>query len=278
LQIKKGQGSQNDWFHGHYRSTPVLVAMGLEMIDGIRMMKNLATDKSSHGRNSCNHYAIPEWNIAPISSPIEVQYSIAMGTAWTQKQEKAKGITIVTGGDAGTAEGDFASCLVWASRPGNELPMLILVQDNRWGISTSAEGQHGEKNIADRGKAFGIKTMVINGNDVDESWNAIEEAMEYVRTKRKPLLLQANVSRLYGHSSASGASFVTTENDCLKLIEDKLLKKKILTEKQIQAVYEKYNAESMDMLNQARQEPAPTAESIWDYVYADNENADWRKF
>lgn len=129
LQLKKGRGNQFDWFHGHYRSTPVLVAMGMEMIEGVRMMKNLATDRSSHGRNFCNHYGFPEWNVAPISSPIEVQYSIAIGTAWAQRAEKTQGITVVTGGDAGTAEGDFASCLVWSSRPGSELPLLILVEE-----------------------------------------------------------------------------------------------------------------------------------------------------
>ncbi len=278
LQIKKGEGLNFDWLHLHYRSTPVVVAMGLEMIDGVRMMKNVASDTSSHGRNFCNHYAISKWNVAPISSPIEVQYSMAMGTAWAQKREKSKGITIVTGGDAGTAEGDFASCLIWASRPGRELPMLILVEDNHWGISTPFEGQHGEKNIADRAKAFGIKTNIVDGNDVVKSWEAIEEALDYVRTERKPFFLQASVSRLYGHSSASGANFVKEEKDCLPIFEAKLLKEKILTKEQIASVYEKYNKESMEALDQARSEPAPTAESIWDFVYADNENADWKKF
>jgi 2-oxoisovalerate dehydrogenase E1 component alpha subunit len=278
LQVRKGEGNQYDWLHLHYRSTPVVVAMGLEMIDGVRMMKNLATDKSSHGRNFCNHYAIKEWNVAPITSPIEVQYSMAIGTALAQRQEKTKGITIVTGGDAGTAEGDFASCLIWSSRPGAELPILILVEDNHWGISTPYEEEHGEKNIADRAKPFGIETAIVNGNDVEESWNAISKAMDYVRNERKPFLLQANVSRLYGHSSASGANFVTGEKDCLPTFEAKLLKNKVLTKDQIAAVYEKYNKEGMAALEQARHEPAPTAESIWDYVYANNENADWRKF
>lgn len=278
LLTNKGKGLDHDWLHLHYRSTPVLIAMGLEMIDGVRMMKNLATDSSSHGRNFCNHYAIPQWNIAPITSPIEVQYSMALGTAMAQKREKAKGITIVTGGDAGTAEGDFASCLVWSSRQGHELPILILVEDNHWGISTPYEGQHGEKNIADRGKAFGIKTNVVNGNDVEESWGVLEEALDYVRKERKPFLLQANVSRLYGHSSASGANFVKEEKDCISLFEAKLIKEKILNKDEIAAVYEKYNKMSMSALEQARLEPIPEANSIWDYVYADNENSDWRKF
>ena len=84
----------------------------------------------------------------PVSSPIEVQYSMAPGTALAQKRHGGRGITIVTGGDAGTAEGDFPTCLVWASRPGAELPLLIIVTNNEWGISTAARTQHGEKRIS----------------------------------------------------------------------------------------------------------------------------------
>src|SRR5437763_1608241 len=62
LQVLKGEGIEYDWLHLHYRSTGVLIGMGLEMVAGIRMMKNTETDTSSHGRNFCNHYAVKEWN------------------------------------------------------------------------------------------------------------------------------------------------------------------------------------------------------------------------
>jgi len=55
---------------------------------------------------------------------------MAPGTAMAQKRHGGEGITIVTGGDAGTAEGDFATCLIWSSRPGQELPVLIIVTNN----------------------------------------------------------------------------------------------------------------------------------------------------
>lgn len=278
LMVNKGNTLDHDWLHLHYRSTGIAIGMGMDMLHAIRMMKNLSTDPSSHGRNFCGHFAIREWNMAPITSPIEVQYSVAIGTAMAQRRQNGKGITIVTGGDAGTAEGDFATSLVWSSRKGHELPLLILVSDNHWGISTPYDGQHGEKNIADRAKPFGIKSAVVNGNDVESSWYALEEAMEYVRTKRKPFLLQANVSRLHGHSSATGANYVKNEIDCLPKFETFLEKKKIMTKAEMKAVWDKYQKEGLDGLNQARQEDPPTAESIWDHVYADNEDSNWRNF
>lgn len=152
--VQKGQGLQYDYLHLHYRATPTLVAMGMPMVDSIRLIMNRATDRCTGGRNFSNHYCFPEWNVVPVSSPIEVQYLQALGTARVQQRRKSKGITIVTGGDAGSAEGDFASCLIWATRKGKELPMLITVQNNRWGISTSYDEQHGEEFVADRGKAF----------------------------------------------------------------------------------------------------------------------------
>src|SRR5581483_7492149 len=112
------------------------------------------------------------------------------------------GITIVAGGEAGTAEGDFASCLVWSTRPGNELPVLIVVMNNGWGISTPAATQHGEHRIIDRGVAFGIPGEVVDCNDPVASWHALERGFEFCRQKRRPYMLEARVSRLYGHSSS----------------------------------------------------------------------------
>ncbi|MGZ3721292.1 MAG: thiamine pyrophosphate-dependent dehydrogenase E1 component subunit alpha [Bdellovibrionales bacterium] len=278
MLVHKGLGPQYDYLHMHYRATPTMVAMGMPMVDSIRLIMNKSTDRCTGGRNFSNHYCFPEWNVVPVSSPIEVQYGTAMGTAHIQKrQPKGRGISIVTGGDAGTAEGDFASCLIWASRPGNELPILITVQNNKWGISTSYDTQHGEKHVADRGKAFNIRTAVINGNDPIETYLALESEMAYIRKTRKPVLLEAEVSRLYGHSSATGANLIP-EKDCLLMFEKTLLQHDVLKEKELKQIWVSYEEEARQVQEAVRLEPSPTAESVWDHVYANGENADWRKF
>jgi len=137
LQVKKGEGLDHDYLHLHYRSSPILLAMGAEPIDMIRQMAGKATDPYSQGRNFVNHFAIKKWNVVPMSPVIEVQYSIATGTALAQKRHGGDGITIVNGGDAGTHEGDFATCMIWSTRPKQELPVLILVMNNGYGISTA---------------------------------------------------------------------------------------------------------------------------------------------
>lgn len=278
LHVNKGQGLQHDWLHLHYRCTPTLIAMGMPMLDSIRMMMNRSSDRCTGGRNFSNHYCFPEWNVAPVTSPLEVQYPIACGTAHAQKRIKGKGITIVTGGDAGTAEGDFASSLILASRKGQELPLLITVQNNKYGISTPYEGQHGETHIADRAKAFNIKSLVINGNDPVETYLAIKEQMDYIRKTGKPAFIEAHVSRLYGHSSASGANKVESEFDCVLEFEKQLIAAGLITKKQAQKIWEDNEAEGIKAQEMARAEGSPTAESVWDHSFVNSENADWRNF
>ena len=273
LMVDKGQGLDHDFLHLHYRASGILLAMGAEPIDAIRQMKAVATDPYSGGRNFVNHYSKREWNVVPVASTIEPQYIQAIGTAHAQRGERGKGITIATGGDAGTAEGDFASCLVWASRPASPLPMLIIVTNNGFGISTSYEGQHGETRISDRAKAFNIESRTVNGNDVWEAWDALATAMNYVRTHRKPYFLELMVSRLYGHSSASGANRIPNENDPITLFEQELAKRKILMGDAAKEVWEKWTQHMNDALKQVRTEPEPDPHSIFDHVYAD-ENGD----
>jgi 2-oxoisovalerate dehydrogenase E1 component alpha subunit len=123
LHVLKGRGPSYDYLHLHYRCAGLLLAMGMPMQDHLRQMAMTYTDPHSRGRNFVGHYAVPEWNVIPVTSVIEVQYTMAPGTALMQKrQPNSRGVTIVSGGDAGTAEGDFTSGMIWSTRPGNELP------------------------------------------------------------------------------------------------------------------------------------------------------------
>jgi 2-oxoisovalerate dehydrogenase E1 component alpha subunit len=271
LLIEKGQGPQYDYCHFHYRNSGTLLAMGAEPIDAMRQMKNTATDPYSGGRNFVGHFSKREWNIVPVSSPIEVQYSMVAGTAMAQKREGGRGISIVTGGDAGTAEGDFATCLVWASRPANPLPVLIIVTNNKWGISTAAAGQHGEKRISDRGKAFGIESKTIDGNDPEIAWRELSEAMEYVRAERKPFLMEAVVSRLNGHSSASGANRTNDEADCLIGFEKRLEERKLITRAQMDEMRASYIAELLVAHKKVKEEPQPDGATIHDHVFSERD-------
>jgi 2-oxoisovalerate dehydrogenase E1 component alpha subunit len=268
LQVKKGQGPAFDYLHLHYRNSATLVAMGMPLLDGIRQMAMTATDPHSMGRNFSSHYARAEWNVVPITSVIEVQYTMAPGTAIVQKRLGGDAISIVVGGDAGTAEGDFASCMVWSTRPANPLPVLMIVMNNHWGISTPAAGQHGEPHVVERGKAFGIPGEVVDGNDLIASWHAVHRAMTYCRTKHRPYMLEALVSRLYGHSSSSGALRMKDEPDCIALFEQKLREAGVLHAETAEAIREAAEAEVAAAADKAVAEPKPTPADVEKHTYA----------
>jgi 2-oxoisovalerate dehydrogenase E1 component alpha subunit len=270
LLVDKGQGVDHDYLHLHYRAAGTLLAMGADPVDTLRQMRNVATDPYSKGRNFTNHFSVRRWNVAPVSSPIAVQFAIGLGTARAQRAGTgAKGITIVQGGDAGTAEGDFASALVWSSRRGAELPLLMIIANNRYGISTPFTGQHGYDQIADRGKAFGIRTAVIDGNDPEVSYFGLKTAIDYVRSERKPYLLEVMVSRLRGHSSASGANPVHGEVDCLEQFQRTLEDRKLMTRTQMERLSETYTTELLEASRRTSYEPHPEPGSIWTHIFAD---------
>lgn len=269
LLANKGSGPAYDYFHFHYRNSATMVAMGMPLADGLRQMAMRRTDPFSYGRNFSCHFSMKEWNVVPVTSVIEVQLAIAPGTALMQKRhEGGNGVTVVVSGDAGTAEGDFASCMVWSTRPGNELPVLIVVMNNGYGISTPASTQHGEKHIIDRGKPFGIPGEVVNGNDPIASWHCLQRAFHYCRQRRRPFMIEANVSRLHGHSSSSGAKRVTEEPDCLELFEEKLRKAGVLEDAIYEEIHTTAEVEIEEALEQVMNEPEPSADDIPTGTYA----------
>jgi 2-oxoisovalerate dehydrogenase E1 component alpha subunit len=269
LQVKKGHGVDHDFLHLHYRSSAIILAMGAKPIDTIRQMRSVATDPYSKGRNFVNHYAIPELNVVPISPTIETQYSTVIGTGIAQARAKTDAVSIVNGGDAGTAEGDFHTCLVWSNRPALPLPVLIIVVNNGFGISTAMPTQHGERHISDWAKVFpDMPGKTIDGNSVVESWAALEEAFAYVRKNRRPYLLEARTSRLYGHSSSSGANRIA-ETDCIALLEEAMAERGIAKPAQLKKVWEAEAAALDEAHKKVREEPFPKPESVWEDVFAD---------
>ena len=271
MQVRRGQGPAYDYLHLHYRSAGTLLAMGMPMVDHVRQLAMTATDPFSKGRNFVGHYAIPEWNVVPVTSVIEVQCVMAPGTALMQKRHGGEGLSIAVSGDAGTAEGDFDSCLLWSSRPGNELPVLIVVTNNGYGISTTHDSQQSVKRIAERAIPYGIRHETIDGNDPVESWHAIDRAMRYVRRERKPFLLEATVSRLHGHSSSSGAQRVWDEQDCVALFEQKLLDAHAIDADAIRQMKEESRDEANAAVVTATAEPKPTKDDVPRFTYAPSE-------
>ena len=268
LQAQKGAGPAFDYFHLHYRNAGCLLALGMPMVDHMRQLAMRVTDPYSRGRNFVGHYAVPAWNVMPVTSVIEVQCVMAPGTALVQKRHGGEGISICVSGDAGTAEGDFESSLLWASRPGNELPMLMVVTNNGYGISTPHDTQHAVRRVVDRGIPFGIRGLTIDGNDPVAVWHGLDRAMRYVRRERRPFILETLVGRLHGHSSSSGALRAKGEPDCVAEFEQKLVDCEAIDADGVGQMWAEARSEADDAADQAVSEPMPTAADVDRFTYA----------
>lgn len=266
--VKKGEGPAFDYLHLHYRSLGAMLAMGMPVADAVRQLAMRATDPFSLGRNFVGHFSKREWNVLPVFSVIANQFVVAPGTALVQKRHGGDGVTIVVGGDAGTAEGDFESCLTWCTRPGKELPVLIIITDNGWGISTPSQTQFTSTRLIERAKAHDIPSEKVDGNDPIIAWHALQRAMDYCRRERGPYLLHALVSRLYGHSSSSGAMRVPGEVDAIERFESFLIAARAIGESEIAEIHEKARVEVEEAVRTVLTEPFPTPEDVARFTYA----------
>ena len=113
-----------------------------------------------------------------------------------------------------------------------------------------------------------MPARTIDGNDVAESWNALEEAFAYIRKNRKPYLLEARCSRLYGHSSSSGANRIP-ELDCIEILEKNLVSRGLAKADALKKVWAGELAALDAAHRQAKSEPPPALPTIWDDVFAD---------
>jgi len=121
--------------------------------------------------------------------------------------------------------------------------------------------------VADRARAFNIRCETVDGNDPVQSYLELKKAFAYVRKERKPFLVEAMVSRLYGHSSASGANFVPGEVDCLTRFEERLAGEGVLARERMDAVHKRWTDEIAEMARRVREEPLPEPESVFRHVY-----------
>src|SRR5205814_3743712 len=203
MQLKDGDGA-----FGYYRSRPLLLALGVPLADALGSGMGLAGGYSD-GRDIGVVFNYPNPGAAhalPMCGGVGAQYTPAAG--WAQaikyKQHALKGgaldsISLVLGGDASCATGGFWSALTIATT--QQLPLLMYVEDNGYGISVPSQYQTPGKDIAANLASFsGLTIFTGDGTDPAEASKLIHDAVAHVRTKRAPALLRLTVPRLEGHS------------------------------------------------------------------------------
>ncbi len=216
------------------------------------------------GRDRSFHFGTNEHKIVGMISHLGPQLAVADGIALADLIEKKESVTLVFCGDGSTSEGDFHEALnvasVW------NLPVIFLIENNGYGLSTPNTEQFNLTQISDKGPAYGIESLTIDGNNVLEVYDTIKTVAEKIRKNPKPIIIEALTFRMRGHEEASGTKYIPKElfeewakKDPVENYEKFLFDEGILSHKQI-LDYRTSIKEAIDIgIRYADEEPFPEA-------------------
>ncbi len=161
------------------------------------------------GRDRSFHFGTQEYHIIGMISHLGPQLGVADGIALANKLKKNGKITAVFTGEGATSEGDFHEALniasVW------ELPVLFVVENNGYGLSTPTNEQFRCENLADKGIGYGMESHIVDGNNILEVYNLVSELKGSLLDNPRPILLEFKTFRMRGHEEASGTKYVPQE-------------------------------------------------------------------
>ena len=161
------------------------------------------------GRDRSFHFGTQEYNIIGMISHLGPQLGIADGIALANKLKQNGKVTAVFTGEGATSEGDFHEALnvasVW------DLPVLFVIENNGYGLSTPTNEQYRCENLADRGVGYGMESHVVDGNNILEVYTLISELKASMVDNPRPVLLEFKTFRMRGHEEASGTKYVPQE-------------------------------------------------------------------
>ncbi len=161
------------------------------------------------GRDRSFHFGTQEYKIIGMISHLGPQLGVADGIALAHKLKQDNKITAVFTGEGATSEGDFHEALniasVW------QLPVLFIIENNGYGLSTPTNEQYRCENLADRGIGYGMESHIIDGNNILEVYTKLSEIAAWVRENPRPVLLEFKTFRMRGHEEASGVKYVPKE-------------------------------------------------------------------
>ncbi len=233
------------------------------------------------GRDRSFHFGSKEHRVVGMISHLGPQLALADGVALASNLRKEGKATIVYTGDGGASEGDFHEALnvasVW------DLPVIFVVENNAWGLSTPSVEQFKCKQFIDKGIGYGMDAFQVDGNNILDVVSTVRKIAASIRKKPRPFLLECMTFRMRGHEESSGTKYYPDG------IQDKWAKKcpvanyelflreeGVLTESDITAIREEIKQEIQTGLDIAFAEEkiVPNTQSEFDDLYAPFQTTD----
>ena len=215
------------------------------------------------GRDRSFHFGTNEYHIVGMISHLGAMLGVANGISLAHKLSGEGKISVVFSGDGGTSEGDFHEALnvaaVW------QLPVIFLIENNGYGLSTPSNEQFRCKQFIDKGIGYGMEAVQIDGNNILEVYNTVSRLSEDMRKNPRPILLECITFRMRGHEEASGTKYVPKQlfeewqkKDPLDNYEAWLMNEGLLTTDEIASIRKSFLDEIESGLEKVFAEPEIT--------------------
>jgi 2-oxoisovalerate dehydrogenase E1 component len=232
---------EDEWIMPLHRNLGVFTCRNMPLHQLFKQWQG-AQDGYSKGRERSFHFGSSQHHICGMISHLGPQLTIADGVALAYKLRKEEKVSLAFTGEGGTSEGDFHEALnvaaVW------DLPVIFIVENNGYGLSTPVKEQYRCAQLADRAHGYGMESVVIDGNNVLTVYDTVKGVRDYCIRNQKPYLIECMTFRMRGHEEASGTKYIPKEmfeqwsdKDPIKNFEHFLIAEKVLTAEEIDAMH-----------------------------------------
>ncbi|MBN1155149.1 pyruvate dehydrogenase (acetyl-transferring) E1 component subunit alpha [candidate division KSB1 bacterium] len=256
---------EGDWFVPAFREFGALFTLDLPLTDqflywgGYERGARIPDDK----------------RILPTCITVGAHLCHAVGIAIAAKLKGEKSVVVSSSGDGSTSQGDFHESLNMAAV--YKVPVVFIIQNNHWAISTPFEKQTATKTVAEKAAAYDIEGVRVDGNDVFAVYETIKKYVELARKDFKPSLIELVTYRMGDHTTADDATryrdaAVVDEwlkKDPIERLKKFLLKKRNWTEEEDEKLVKKLTAEVEEAVKQYENTETPDPSSMFAYMYHD---------
>ena len=265
--------SDDDYWVTIYRGIHDMLAKGMPLND---LWAEVAgrVDGTCKGKGGPMHLTYPKKGIMVTTGIVGSSMPIANGIAWGSQLSGNKRVTIATFGDGASNIGAFHESLNLASVW--KLPVIFLCQNNLYGEHTTYEKATSVARIADRGAAYNIPAVRVNGNDPLEMYAAAREAIERARAGEGPTLIEAMTFRFHGHVFGDADAYMDKEQkksameaDPVPRFRARLIAEGIATEDELAAIEADIEKQIDAAVEFALASPFPTLDEMTKDVYAE---------
>ena len=275
----------DDWIAPMIRNIGALLVRGFKPRDVLTQHMGRFTSPTQ-GKDGTSHFG--DLKVRHVVAPTSVLgdlIPVMTGIAMAGRYLGQKIVAMTWIGDGGTSTGAFHEGLNLAAS--QKAPLVLIVENNQWAYSTPVERQAPLRNLADRAKAYGIESAIVDGNDVIAVERATREAVGHARAGKGPVLIEAKTMRMEGHAQHDSADYVPKQmrelwkqRDPLDRYEKFLTQNKLWDAKTKKEIYARITAEIQADVEFAENSPLPPAELAAQGVYCEGCHtleADWKR-